>query len=1135
MKIKFRGTSMKLITAASAMIALAAIWGASRVGAVNHRGGSAGNPAAAMAVGVERTDLDVYALNANGTLAGKINGREWQTPIIGYNIVRAFRNSDGQTLLFVLNGNTGATMTFALNADGSIGGLMSGSGSPRKELRCNAAEFGKIGGLTKLITQDSFTGMIRTFTINNNGALDLNSMTENFLADMQDKNLFSVYENQISLLQSGFQMIGVNTWTGETTIYSLDMKKIASPRWTRGWTSIDHLKIGDATYRLLYKAAGDPYKKPGESGDEARRFRIEIVSSDGSSQVIYDKPLYADGGDISSVRFVQFPGLLRGVSNYGILFYKRTTSDYSIFEFDTQTGLGNKIDSGKLKEDSASDVNAPPYIDVAPYLLNGKTCLAFVSPDNAKPLGFEAAENMGRTIHDGLTGRTVGYQFILAQSGRIFFSRAGGKAKLDHDPAAEIDMTIRKQLELASVSKMITTMTVLKLAEQGKLMPDLSDKVAVRIDPLDRGPASWTWRASVLNLLTHASGMTKNNKQCVTDEGNLTLDCREFFNATPDSDPGCGIDANGKFNCDYSYNNSNTRAARKVIEFLTSAPNAKVDDAKDIVAQTLKLWADSVDLDEMTCKVAPNSYYYGPCDGAGDCFNYAGKSWRREYVEPEWLALCSSGHWYASSREMIEFLAAIRYRKALNQKLTDLLLSTGLKDIDGDATAVGWGPPWDADGEKNLGKGGYFPSNGTAARSFITRLPNNCDAVIQLNTETGVSPDTLLKEAYKNAALGLVGYNANDEYNSPLADTASKTFINTVKTGANESEHVTVARGVNGSLNLKAFRAARQFDGNLTLVAEKTFSATFPAYTSDQVAITDGVNFATASLGLANQLNLITWEFNGANLTPHRTALGSQAKEVAAAKVASSGSQGRIVTAICNMNFKLQLDVWDFNNLAGAPQYSSVTHKDSIVLDRYPEAIAIKNLGAVGDLSKAARFVVAYGTNNGIAPLAVEVWQVNAGGQLEFKDLKSFTSGPYVSVDSSIPNRVAIDAVGDGDGKFFDGHGFMTTFIRASRKLQVVTWRVDDAGIITFRDNKETSGDVGTQDVSATTTVVTLTDKRVKLIKWLVDDDGIITRANNDRILGDQATHVAATGNLLAAVQIFPFTTLKVANWTILK
>jgi hypothetical protein len=72
--------------------------------------------------------------------------------------------------------------------------------------------------------------MIRTFSVNDNGAPDLNSMTKTFLADMVDKNLFSVYECQLSLYHRAFQMIGGNTWTGKVAIYTLDMER--SPRRT---------------------------------------------------------------------------------------------------------------------------------------------------------------------------------------------------------------------------------------------------------------------------------------------------------------------------------------------------------------------------------------------------------------------------------------------------------------------------------------------------------------------------------------------------------------------------------------------------------------------------------------------------------------------------------------------------------------------------------------------------------------------------------------------------------------------------------------------------------------------------------------------------------------------------------------
>jgi hypothetical protein len=66
--------------------------------------------------------------------------------------------------------------------------------------------------------------------------------------------------------------------------------------------------------------------------------------------------------------------------------------------------------------------------------------------------------------------------------------------------------------------------------------------------------------------------------------------------------------------------------------------------------------------------------------------------------------------------------------------------------------------------------------------------------------------------------------------------------------------------------------------------------------------------------------------------------------------------------------------------------------------------------------------------------------------------------------------------------------------------------------------------------------VVTLAgSKLVKLIKWVVADDGTITRAAGDRTLEYQAAHLAAASNLVTAAQLYPFSTLRVANWTNLK
>src|SRR6185436_17502740 len=99
---------------------------------------------------------------------------------------------------------------------------------------------------------------------------------------------------------------------------------------------------------------------------------------------------------------------------------------------------------------------------------------------------------------------------------------------------------------------------------------------------------------------------------------------------------------------------------------------------------TRSLWSGDAGLSCLTCEVNPDAYYFGPCGGSADCFGSAGKNWQRirEHDLSTYSANCSSGGWYASSRDLIEFLHTIRYRRVLNQTSTNQLLQTDLKDVD---------------------------------------------------------------------------------------------------------------------------------------------------------------------------------------------------------------------------------------------------------------------------------------------------------------------------------------------------------------------------------------------------------------------------------------------------------------------
>ncbi len=424
----------------------------------------------------EKTTLDIFQLSApGGTVNGRIGGEDWGSAVPGYNIVRTFKNGIGQTFMFLLNGNTGNAQIRRVKADSVVepaaiwGTLI----SVLADLRCTSAEFVRTGGVTYLLTHNSLTGQIRTFRMNENGSPNLGSMTVDKLDDWKDKDLFSLYQ-----FNGSYYLLGYDPWTGAAAVYSITGQKIATDTWTRGWTSVDHLTIGGQTYRAFYKAAGDPQKKAGENGDQLGRCIIQKIGAGGIEGAnLFDEPV---GPNYSAVRFVPLCDG-QGGWNHRVYFYQRATGNYFSAGFDLQTGLSTPLNNGQIKDDKGVSQS---YVNVEPYTVGTQTFMAFVNDDNSKPFNYDQAEQMGRIIHDELINKTVGYQFMLAQSGRVIYSRFWGKSSLGNLPGEQVNMTARTPINMGSTSKMITTATVLKLADGKEPKVVLDEIISKQIEPV---------------------------------------------------------------------------------------------------------------------------------------------------------------------------------------------------------------------------------------------------------------------------------------------------------------------------------------------------------------------------------------------------------------------------------------------------------------------------------------------------------------------------------------------------------------------------------------------------------------------------------------------------------------------------
>jgi CubicO group peptidase (beta-lactamase class C family) len=661
---------------------------------------------------------------ADGAVIVDASPRSWSAESQLWSLARHFAVG-GKPHLVLLNGNRGFIKIFRLTDTGEPS--VQTYNFNDDDFRCSSAQILDASPRPFLVLHDSFTGSIRKYEVSDDGGLNLASKTEFKNGDWKDKNRFGVFRQGLN-----WRYFGLDTWSGKVVISSTSGQKIAGEQWTRGYTSVDHIKAGETIYRLLYKASGDPYKEPGETEDKAGLLVIQKVGANGLNQG--NTQAVVIGANWSDVRFIQLPN----EAQYSVFLYNRKTGSYRVQVFNPQTGTVANAAT------ATGNIGAKwTDFDTYHHLLGFR--LVTLNHENVQPFYYDDVEEMARAVHDSLSSKVVGYQILIAQSGRVIFSRAWGKVQIS--PTA-VDMTTRTRLDLGSVSKMITALTILKLASKpGIEHVGLDDPVSKYLEPEEVSAQSWTRTRTVKDLLLMTTGMCESTSRgcsppqtgkCKSLLPVLSYDCSGFYGAKQTV-----AQAGGSFK--RSYNNSNTVTAREVIEHAT-----RVTTSPGIVDKTYSHWAKRLDFDpaEMSCLHHPNVNYFAACNSQSGCFSFNGKKWQQSKLIEGWSSNCSAGGWAVSSRHMLEFLAAIRYERILTGAQQDLLVNTALTS-GGTATAFGWDAPWTYGSQKYLGKGGANGDDDSDAAfsTYITRLPNNSDAVLLINT-AGVRASTVLLDSY---------------------------------------------------------------------------------------------------------------------------------------------------------------------------------------------------------------------------------------------------------------------------------------------------------------------------------------------------------------------------------------------------
>ena len=348
----------------------------------------------------------------------------------------------------------------------------------------------------------------------------------------------------------------------------------------------------------------------------------------------------------------------------------------------------------------------------------------------------------------------VGYAYAIAQNGQLAESGAGGAAVAPWEAGPTVPMTATTAMTIASVSKPITAVAVMKMLEQnpGMTVDDpFYPLIAGKFDGLfffGDGtiidiPGPGVDQVTLRNLLTHLSGL-KTGLGC--GAGKLEKLLAIGVVGTPGS------------TSDYDYENSNFCLLREVIEQVTGG------DYIDYVQANI---LQPMGITEMSCEkdAVDPARYYNTIQDPGTTFG-------------DYVSSCSAYGWYASAVNLARFLAHFRFNTVLSPASQDQMLGDCPNPGDTGGYCLGWMRRDTTIGLHHLHNGDWFTGDSCAPsgdpgnigvipsecrkgfNGTIMQLPLGIDASLLVNTREGTnfnpglkSEVTILRECFKEAFL----------------------------------------------------------------------------------------------------------------------------------------------------------------------------------------------------------------------------------------------------------------------------------------------------------------------------------------------------------------------------------------------
>ncbi len=316
-------------------------------------------------------------------------------------------------------------------------------------------------------------------------------------------------------------------------------------------------------------------------------------------------------------------------------------------------------------------------------------------------------------IHRACDGKLAGgYAFEVLHAGKVVAAGAEGWARTPWQPERpSIKWTLEKPMGVASVSKTVTAVAMLKLLEEERGAFSLDDPFWPHIRQICPQAHADVKQVTIRQLLRHRSGFK------AIDDCNDVKSLEKLLEMPLAHKPGTYEE----------YQNNNYYILRLVIEQIGRTQYTPYVKQHVLKPMGITGMETHFQAGEPTC-----GYLKLGSKRPGFPFN-----WNLD-------ATAGAAGWYASAADLGRFLTGIRDHKMLNEQTTDMMFKQNL----------GWDgsdPGWTKNGGWSWDEGSGAGSRAGDLNSAIAHFPDDVDAVLLVNCTSPTDVVQLLVNAWRES------------------------------------------------------------------------------------------------------------------------------------------------------------------------------------------------------------------------------------------------------------------------------------------------------------------------------------------------------------------------------------------------